>query len=201
MTVMVWAKVAIVLHEGDWALLLVDQRPGMFGFGLGFFITACAGRFCFAPYARVSFGIAPKETKRSSPHLGSSLRSDFPRSVAAPGAGEKGHPWPSRLSRLPAAQPLPRRLHSACAQGAGRSRSKARSKTDQMPLTPTLARKRETGPFFVGATLVANPGKGVLELCLQGSPASWLLRKAKPNVTPRPLGRPGRREGPGERGF
>ncbi len=25
-----------------------------------FFITACAGRFCFAPYARLIFGIAPK---------------------------------------------------------------------------------------------------------------------------------------------
>jgi hypothetical protein len=29
-----------------------------------------------------------------------------------------------------------------------------------MPLTPTLSRKRERGLFFVGASLLANPGKG-----------------------------------------
>ncbi len=103
---------------------------------LGFivvFFTACAELFYFAPYARLTFSIAglpdhPKVSKRSSPHLGFSLCENSPRYVVVPGAGEKGHPWPSRLSRLPAAQPLPRRLRSACAQGAGRSRSKADQK-------------------------------------------------------------------------
>ena len=58
------------------------------------FITACAERSCFAPYARVTFVIATKVTKNASPYLGPTLRYGFPRSVAAPGAGETGHPWP-----------------------------------------------------------------------------------------------------------
>ncbi len=89
------------------------------------FVTACAGGFCFAPYARVTFVIARKVTKNASPHLGFSLRENFPRSVAAPGAGLKGHPWPSSLSAAPGRyDPLRNDSTRPGAQGAGKSKAK-----------------------------------------------------------------------------
>jgi hypothetical protein len=64
-------------------------------FGIAeFFVGACAGRFVSRLTREFLLAVAPKETKKSCPNLGSPLRCDFPRSVVAPGAGETGHPWP-----------------------------------------------------------------------------------------------------------
>ncbi len=77
------------------------------------FITALTERFCFAPYARLTFSIALKVSKRSSPHLGFSLRENSPRYVVAPGAGLRAIHGPIPLRGSRPLRPLTQRLRSA----------------------------------------------------------------------------------------
>ncbi len=58
-----------------------------------FFLTAFGGRFVSC-LTRESLCQSPQSNQRACPYLGSTLRSDFPPSVVAPGVGVQGHPWP-----------------------------------------------------------------------------------------------------------
>ena len=90
---------------------------------------------------RVSFGIAPKETKRSSPTIRPQLRWGSLAPSSLRGHAAKGHPWP--IAALAASMPLnPLRNDSARpAEGAiyvackscGKYTSKSQSRDRQLP--------------------------------------------------------------------
>jgi hypothetical protein len=144
-----------------------------------FFISACAGRFVSRLTREFLFSVDKKETKKSCPHLGSTLRSDFPRSVAAPGAVLKGHPWPSGLSAAPGRYD-PLRNDSTRPALKGRADQDQKPDQDQMPLTP----------LFVGASLLANPGKGNSRPAFAGFAST---RMAVPWLLPEQVRKPPKR--------
>ena len=150
--------------------------------------------FCFAPYARASFGIAPKEAKRSSPNIRPSASLRVPSLHRCSGGRQNG-PSLARLclSRHPCRSTpyTTTPLGLLTGRGRSRARSKARSKArsrSTAPLPSPLPQAGE-GTDWRMAYVLRHPSL-LRERGLIGA-------RPQPYVTPLPLAG----EGLGERGF